>query len=134
MSTLIVFDASAIVGAALKRDGKPRQALLKARREDVIALSSMVVAEIRSMLARPKFANALSDEDRTIVIALITDVAVWVEPIHRITDCRDEKDNKYLELAVAASAEIIVSSDDDLLALHPWREIRIVRPAGYLNG
>ncbi len=54
-------------------------------------------------------------------------------PLYRITDCRDEKDNKYLELAVAAGAEIIVSSDDDLLALHPWREIRIVRPAEYLE-
>lgn len=55
----------------------------------------------------------MSDEDRTIVIALITDAAVWVEPTLNITDCRDEKDNKYLELAVAAGAEIVVSSDDE---------------------
>ncbi len=101
----------------------------RARREDVIALSSPVVAEIHSVLGRPKFAYAISDEDRNIVIALITDAAVWVEPTLKITDCRDERDNKYLELAVAAGAEIIVSSDDDLLVLHPWRETRIVRPA-----
>ena len=101
----------------------------------MIALSSPVVAEIRSVLGRPKFAYAISDEDRNIVIALITDAAVWVEPALQITDCRDEKDNKYLELAVAASAEIVVSSDDDLLVLHPWREIQIVSPAEYLaNG
>ena len=67
------------------------------------------------------------------MIALITDAAVWVEPTLQITDCRDEKDNKYLELAVAAGAEIIVSSDDDLLVLHPWRKIRIVPPAEYLE-
>jgi predicted nucleic acid-binding protein len=42
------------------------------------------------------------------------------------------KDNKYLELALAAGAEIIVSSDDDLLVLHPWRGKRILRPADYL--
>ena len=39
----------------------------------------------------------------------------------------------YLELALAAGADIIVSSDDDLLVLHPWRGVRILRPADYLT-
>jgi putative PIN family toxin of toxin-antitoxin system len=34
-----------------------------------------------------------------------------------VTDCRDAKDNKYLELALAAGVGVIVSSDDDLLVL-----------------
>jgi len=38
----------------------------------------------------------------------------------------------YLELALAAGAETTVSSDDDLLVLHPWRGVRILRPADYL--
>jgi uncharacterized protein len=50
----------------------------------------------------------------------------------KVTDCRDPKDDKYLELALAAGAETIVSSDDDLLVLHPWRGVRILRPADYL--
>jgi predicted nucleic acid-binding protein len=37
-----------------------------------------------------------------------------------------------LELAFAAGAETIISSDDDLLVLHPWRGVRILRPADYL--
>jgi predicted nucleic acid-binding protein len=49
-----------------------------------------------------------------------------------VTDCRDPKDDKYLELALAAGAETIVSSDDDLLVLHPWRGVRILRPADYV--
>ncbi|MEO9189015.1 MAG: putative toxin-antitoxin system toxin component, PIN family [Acetobacteraceae bacterium] len=47
-------------------------------------------------------------------------------------DCRDAKDNKYLELAPAAGATLIVSSDNDLLTLSPWRGIPILRPAEYL--
>jgi len=50
-----------------------------------------------------------------------------------VTDCRDPKDNKYLELALAAGASVIVSSDDDLLVLNPWRGIRILRPADYVR-
>ena len=35
--------------------------------------------------------------------------AVWFEPTVRVTDCYDPKDDKYLELALAAGAETIVS-------------------------
>jgi predicted nucleic acid-binding protein len=49
-----------------------------------------------------------------------------------VTDCRDMADNKYLELAMAARADIIVSSDQDLRDLHPWRGVLILRPADYL--
>jgi putative PIN family toxin of toxin-antitoxin system len=78
-------------------------------------------------------ARALTDEDRIAVLALIMDAAVWVEPTLRVTDCRDAKDNKYLELAAAADAEVIISSDDDLLVLDPWRGTRIIRPVQFLG-
>lgn len=70
-----------------------------------------------TLLARRKFARALTDEDRTIILALTTDAAVWVEPSLKVNDCRDKKDNKYPKLAATAGAEIIISSDDDLLVL-----------------
>jgi hypothetical protein len=57
---------------------------------------------------------------------------LWFEPSHAVTDCRDATDNKYLELALAAGADAIVSSDHDLLSLHPWQGILILRPADYL--
>lgn len=53
-------------------------------------------------------------------------------PDHTVTDCRDAKDDKYLELALAAGAAVIVSSDADLLVLHPWRGVRILQLAAYL--
>ncbi len=53
-------------------------------------------------------------------------------PTATVTDCRDAADNKYLDLALAAQASAIVSSDQDLLVLHPWRGILIQRPADYL--
>ena len=122
-----------MVGAALRRDGVPRQALLKARHEDVIVLSPAVEQEIRDVLARPKFARSLSDADRAAILALLTDAAVRVAPAISVHDCRDAKDNKYLELAATAGAGIIVSSDHDLLDLDPWLGIRILRAGEYLG-
>lgn len=84
------------------------------------------------MLARPKFACVLTEEDRSEVLGLLMDAAVWVRPSVPVTDCRDVKDNQYLELALASGAGLIVSSDEDLLVLDPWRGVRILRPADYL--
>jgi uncharacterized protein len=50
-----------------------------------------------------------------------------------VTACRDPKDDKFLELAVNASADIIVTGDEDLLVLHPFRGISILRPADFLH-
>jgi uncharacterized protein len=129
---LIIFDASALVSAALKSDSVPERALLRAEEVDVFALSSAVENEIVEVFNRPKFAQAIRQERREYVLGILRDAAVWFDPAERVADCRDPKDDKYLELALAAGAETIVTGDDDLLVLHPWRGVRILRPADYL--
>lgn len=98
----------------------------------MLALSSAVDAEIADVLSRPKFARAISPLRRQRFLTILRSVAVWFETAERVTDSRDDKDNKYLELALAAGAEIIVSGDQDLLVLDPWRGVRILTPADYL--
>lgn len=127
-----MFDANTVVSAALNPSGTPRLALAAARARGVIALSEAVYTEIAEVLARPKFATVLTDDRRRETLELLAAAALWVEPEHRVNDCRDAKDNRYLELALAARATTIVSGDDDLLVLDPWRDARIVRPARFL--
>jgi len=129
---LIIFDASALVSAALKADSVPERALLRAEEVDVFALSAAVDGEIAGVLNRPRLARAIPLARRERVLEILRHAAVWFEPTVQVTDCRDPKDNKYLELALAAGGETIVSSDDDLLVLDPWRGVRIMRPADYL--
>ena len=50
----------------------------------------------------------------------------------RSPPCRDSRDNKFLALALIADADAIVSSDEDLLTLHPWRGIPILTPTQFL--
>lgn len=66
------------------------------------------------------------------MLALLRATAAWFEPAIRVRDYRDAKDDRYLELALAVEAHMLVSSDEDLLVLHPWRGVQIVRPAHYL--
>ncbi len=50
-----------------------------------------------------------------------------------VTECRDPKDHKFLELALSGRATCIVTGDEDLLTLHPFRGIHILRPQGFLG-
>lgn len=97
-----------------------------------IAMSRDVIGEIAEVLARPKFRRAINDEQRSEILELLLGAAVWVEPSERADDCRVRKDNMYLELAVAAEADFMVSGDHDLLVLNPWRGIRSLNPAAFL--
>ena len=66
------------------------------------------------------------------LVALLKE-AEMVEIAETITDCRDAKDNKFLELAVSGKADCIVSGDADLLVLNPFRGIPILTPREFLT-
>jgi uncharacterized protein len=129
----VVFDASTVVGAAINVESVPARAVALARMHGTICLSQAVEAEIREVLARPKFQFLFDEATQRLLLDSLTAGALLVDPILEISDSRDAKDNKYLELALAAGAETIVSSDRDLLVLDPWRGIRTMTPAAYVR-
>jgi len=59
--------------------------------------------------------------------------ATMINVAENISASRDPDDNKFIELATEARADAIVSGDQDLLVLHPYRGIPILRPADFLN-
>ena len=128
-----MFDANAVVSAALKVESVPEQALRLARDWAQIYLSSPVLAEIEEVLNRRKFLKSISLERRFYILGLLTGRGRFVTPSERVSVCRDPGDNMYLELALAANTDFLVSGDNDLLALDPWRGIRIVRPAEFVQ-
>lgn len=122
-----------VVSAALNPNGASRRALAAARAQGTIALSETVFGEIAEVLSRPKFTRILSEDRRREVLELLAAAALWVDPSEKVEDCRDAKDNRYLELALAAGADVIVSGDEDLLVLNPWRGVRVLRSAQFLQ-
>lgn len=45
--------------------------------------------------------------------------------------CRDPKDDQILECAPNAKAQILVTGDNDLFTLDPFRGLKIVKPRAY---
>jgi len=131
---IVVLDASTFISAALKSDSIPERALMRAtRRPERLLLSQAVEDEFREALFRPKFDRYVSVAHRARILDLVVMAAERIEPTEPVRECRDPKDDKYLALAVAGGADVIVSSDArHLLAMHPWRGIPILAPRDYL--
>jgi predicted nucleic acid-binding protein len=51
-----------------------------------------------------KSARYLTDNRQHEILETLTAAALWVVPVVKVEDCRDAKDNCYLELALAARA------------------------------
>ena len=96
-------------------------------------MSQPVFDEIVTVLHRPRLARFVDATLRADLLDQLVSGSTWFAPSVAVTDCRDPADNKYLELALAAEAGAIVSGDQDLLVLHPWRGIAILRPTEYLG-
>ena len=85
------------------------------------------------MLARPKFDAYVTIADRQQFIRLLGRVAERVSILYPVTACRDPKDNLILEVAVNGNADLIVTGDQDLIALSTFQGIPILTPALYLR-
>jgi putative PIN family toxin of toxin-antitoxin system len=131
---IVVLDASTLVSAALKSDSIPERALLRAVSEtNRLLLSQAVEDEYREVIFRQKFDRYVSVERRQRILDIVAVAADRIEPTETVRECLDPKDDKYLTLAAAGKADVIVSSDvHDLLSMHPWRGIAILSPASYL--
>ena len=66
-------------------------------------------------------------------INLLTENSILIEPIEKFDVVRDKKDNKFIDCAVAAEANYIVSGDPDLTDMKEFRSIKIVKPKEFLD-
>ncbi len=90
--------------------------------------------EFVEVLFREKFDKYFdNDNERWRIINKVELNSIVIASEVLITDCRDPKDNKFLELAISASASCIITGDKDLLVLHPFRGIPILNAVDFIN-
>jgi putative PIN family toxin of toxin-antitoxin system len=88
---------------------------------------------LSDVLGREKFDRFVTSDERDEFLETFVEQAMLVEVIERVRECRDPKDDKILELALNGQAEYIVSGDKDLLALNPFRGVKIVTAEEFLR-
>jgi putative PIN family toxin of toxin-antitoxin system len=129
----IVIDTNVLISRFLKRNSVPAQAVAKAARSSVVLVSTATFAEVETVFQRRKFDSFFTLARRREMLDEFRILASFVPIPTPIRACRDPRDDKFLEVAVHGRADLILTGDADLLALHPFRGIAILTPAEYLE-
>ena len=132
-NNLFVVDTNTLVSAFLSKSSKPTLAYEKARQTGKVLASLETYEEFCNVFVREKFDKYISLETRLETLNEFKEIALFSEISESITDCRDPKDNKFLELAISSNASCIITGDKDLLILHPFRGIPILNAVGFIN-
>ena len=130
-----VIDTGVFVSALIRRQGTTGSVLRALRDGRFTAIySSDIVVEIIDVLGRAAFRKKyhIEPDDITVLVNLIRLRGELVIPTRKVNACRDPKDDKFLEAALATQTDCIVSGDGDLLDLTSYEEIPILRPAEFL--
>ena len=128
----VVIDTNILVSAMLSSRSMPGQTVRWAAQTYILLASEATMAEPEDVLQRPKFDALVSRAARAEFLVRYREAVKFIPIVSRIKICRDARDDKFLDLAIDGNAGMIVTGDDDLLVLNPFRGVRIVTPRQFL--
>ncbi len=125
----VVLDTNVLV-AALVAEGLCREVVHRAARMRVLASSADLLDELDATLRR-KF--RITPPTATFLETLRRQIRLVEAQSLREPVCRDQDDDLVLATAVAASADIIVTGDQDLLIPRVFEGIAVMSPRQFLE-
>ncbi|KKK76079.1 hypothetical protein LCGC14_2867280 [marine sediment metagenome] len=131
----VVLDTNVLISSLLKPESKARDIYRLALRGEIELYTSVdLINELSRVLEYPKF--GFEKLQKEVFLKNLTRVAtILVNPGLRINVIKeDPPDNKFLECAVEAKADYLISGDNKhLLPLKNFQGIRIISPSEFLK-
>jgi putative PIN family toxin of toxin-antitoxin system len=128
----LVIDTNVVLSGLLFPGSTSSRALLRAQSGEVLE-SDATLLELVEVMSRARFDRYVERSIRQRLVAEFANACEAIRIVAPIHACRDPKDDKFLEVAVHGRANLIVTGDEDLLVLNPFRGIAILTPAQYLE-
>ena len=103
-----MIDTNVLASSILIKKSSSDFVLKKARSLGILLFSEATFQELQTTLSRSKFDRYVSLQVRSEFIFRLRLESELVEIIERVDLCRDEKDNKFLEVAINGKAEYLI--------------------------
>lgn len=132
----VVIDVNVWVSGLLW-GGTPDKVLRLVRQQKITSyVSTALIQELKTTLARPKFQSKISQKNQTVeqlvAVALTISQSVEIENM-TFAELRDFKDGKILSTAISAQAQVLVTGDKDLLVLKSVQSISMLTPTQFIK-
>jgi putative PIN family toxin of toxin-antitoxin system len=129
----VVIDTNVFISGLLSSTSTPARVVDRAMEHGQLLASTDTLRELMTKLLSPKFDRYISRERRDALLERLAPNVEMVEIVQQVRASRDPKDDKFLEVALNGEADVLVSGDNYLLTLHPFRGTDILTPAAYLS-
>lgn len=128
---VVVLDTNVVLSAILF-GRKPRQVLEEALTGSIqLFISESMISELQGVLQRPKF--GFSAQFVQSIVSEFTSIAEWIEPTeHFDLVVDDPSDNQFIDCAMAAKADYLVTGDNHLLKLGKCGKTQIVNADSFI--
>lgn len=127
----VVFDTNVYISAFLIPGSQGEEAFLLPRRQEVSLYASVAILTETAKVLRAKFYQ--EEEDIKAVLKIIARAADVTHPSARVDLLKDLPDNRILECAKEAKADMIVTGDRHILKLRKFEGTTIVRLVDFLR-
>jgi putative PIN family toxin of toxin-antitoxin system len=126
-----VLDTNIFISAFAIPGGKAEEAYLNAVRGNFNLCSSVAILTETAQKLRDKF--GWDEHKITRLLKTIAKIATIIKSQPRLHLLADEPDNRILECALAANADLVVTGDKHLLSLKHFQNAEIVRLSDFLE-
>lgn len=129
-----VIDTNVFISGLVKNPSCRKIIKILEKWEFILVISPDILAEIIDVISRPKFHNIIKREVAARLIETIKAQSLLVNPSLTLDVVKDDPDdNCFLEAALTAKVDCIVSLDKHLLTLSSFRGIPIIPPTKFLS-
>jgi putative PIN family toxin of toxin-antitoxin system len=132
-----LLDANVLISATIRPSGTPGLivASFLERGAFELVLSPAIIAEVEAAVRLPKIRKYLREPNESLLwLADLAALADLVDDTSRVRGaCRDPEDDAVLSAALEGRAGVIVTGDDDLLALEEYEGVAIITPRAFLD-
>jgi len=146
----VVFDCMIFLQSAISKSSPAAELFRRVERGTILLfVSREILFEIRDVLSRPKTLSKYPHLTAAYIDTFISSILHKAQMIKTLSQRfnlpRDPKDEKYINLALEAEADFIITRDKDLLDLmtgidvaskqfrQSSRPLRILEPSEFLN-
>jgi uncharacterized protein len=130
----VVIDTQVLVRAAINRRSLPAQIVFDLVDTYILLMSEAMLQEAEDVLNRPKVRKKFELSDAVVqelIERLSRGERIEVDEVPAVS--RDPKDDIFLACANVGQADYLVSEDNDLLVLNPYKTIQVVNVLDFLK-
>lgn len=128
-----ICDTNVLLSSLLSKKSPPSEVVKYIIKNGFLAFSDETFSEFEEVFNRPKFDKFISKEKRIRFIEQVRSICWRYGIFQKIDLCRDPKDNKFLDVAIASYADYLITGDDDLLILKGIGNTSIITPRKFIE-